>query len=223
MILTVLIVSLVSLPCVAHATGIYQTHYSYSFEAVSCAPRLAFVICDDSCTAGSSLLRAPKAVTLFARVSQQVSTEESLPGTTVSTGIHAKVEIPKDPAHDEKSELIPTRQGAALKKTSVLFALDSFMIEGSQKAKLSAFVAEAKNRKDALVSVEGYTCDLGSQTHNDALARKRAETVAAYLEKADVHPASITGKGRCCYLTEESDKRSLNRRVEITVSTGENR
>ena len=223
MIRALFLASLLSLPCVAHATGIYQTHYGYSFETITCVPRLAFVICDDGCTAGPPLMRGPKAVTLSARVSQGDTGERNLPGMSSPASSTMKVETSQQPIAHEKPEPPPPRQGWALKRTSVLFALDSFTIEASQEAKLSAFVAEAKDRKDIFVSIEGYTCDLGSQAHNDALARKRAETVASYIEKAGIHPARVTGAGKCCYTTEDPSRRSLNRRVEITVSTGENR
>ncbi|MGD0235955.1 MAG: OmpA family protein [Syntrophorhabdales bacterium] len=221
----ILVASLVLTESIAcGATGIYQTEYRHSFEGVACAPRLAFVVRDDGCAVASSLMRAPKAVTLSARVSQDRTGEKSVPGMAVSTDVQAKAEIPKNPVDREKSDPSPpTRQAMTPKRTSVLFPLDSFALQPSEEGKLSSFVSEVKDRKDPSVSVEGYTCDLGSQAHNDALARKRAEAVAAYLEKAGVHPARVTGAGKCCYTTEDPSRRSFNRRVEITVGTGENR
>ena len=219
---TLLVVSLLSLPCVAHATDIYQTHYSYSFEVIACAPRLAFVICDDNCTAASSLLRAPKAVTLSARISQG-DAGGHVPKAVV-TGTVANIDASKKADGYETSALPPLpREGMARRPTSVLFGLNSFALQASEEANLFALVAEVKSHKNVSVSVEGYTCDLGSQAHNDILAKKRAETVAAYLEKDGIHPARVTAAGKCCYTTEDPLRRSLNRRVEITVSTGENR
>lgn len=217
-----LVVSLLCFSCVSDAAGIYQTEYGYAFEGIACAPRLAFVVCDEGCTVAPSLLRTPKAVMLSARVSQDRTGEKSLPGTTVPTGVHAKAEIP-NPADYEKSKFPPPSQGMTPKPISVLFPLDSFALQTSEKGKLSSFAADVKDRKDVSVSVEGYTCDLGSQAHNDALAKKRAETVATYLKKAGVHTARVTGRGKCCFTTEDPSRRSFNRRVEITVGTGENR
>ena len=216
-----LVVSLLCFSCVSHAAGIYQTEYRHSFEGIACAPRLAFVICDDSCTVASSLMRAPKAVTLSARVSQD-QTGEHVP-TTIATGVLAKIEASKKLTGQEKPDPPLSSQSLTPKRTSVLFPLDSFALQIPEKAKLSAFVAEVKDRKDLSVSVEGYTCDLGSRAHNDALAKKRAETVAAYLKKAGVHITRVTGAGKCCYTTEDPSRRPFNRRVEITVGTGENR
>jgi outer membrane protein OmpA-like peptidoglycan-associated protein len=168
-------------------------------------------------------MRAPKNLTLSVRVSQD-GTGESVPETTPAAGMLAKAETSAKPAGQEKPDLSPPpSQDLAPKRTSVLFAIDSFTLDASEKTKLSSFVAEAKDRKGLSISVEGYTCDLGRQAHNDVLAKKRAETVALYFERAGMRLARVTGMGRCCYVTEEPGKRSLNRRVEIAVSTGETR
>ena len=67
----------------------------------------------------------------------------------------------------------------------------------------------------------GYTCDLGSKAHNDVLAIKRAEAVAAYLRKAGLHAIWVAGTGKCCYATKDPGKRYLNRRAEVTISKRE--
>ncbi len=220
---TLLVASLLCFPCVAHPAGIYQTEYRHAIAGIACRSRLAFVICDESCTATPSLPRAPKAVTLSARVSEDRPGETSFSGTSALPGIHGRTDLTSNPPDHEPSKSTQPTQGMELSRTFVLFALDSFTLDASQEAKLSSFVAETKDRKDFSVSVVGYTCDLGRKAHNDILAEKRARTVATYLEKAGIRSARVTGAGKCCYTTEDPSRRSLNRRVEITVTTGENR
>ena len=209
----------------AFAADIYPMRYTYSFDGIARdgAHRDTYVVCERVCVVAPSLMRAPKNLTLSVRVSQD-QTGESVPETTPAAGMLAKAETSRKPAGHEKPDVSPSpNQDMTPKRASVLFAVDSFALDASEKTKLSSFVAEAQDRKNLSISVEGYTCDLGSQAHNDVLARKRAETVASYLEKAGMRPTRVTGMGRCCYVTEEPGKRSLNRRVEIAVSKGETR
>ena len=220
-----LLAFLVFVPSIASAADIYPMRYPHAFDGIARdgARRDTFVVCERICVTALSLVRAPKSLTLSVRLSHEV-TAESVPGTTPAAGMLAKAETSRKPASQEKSDLpLPSIKGLAPKPTSVLFAIDKFALDASQMAKLSSLVADAQDLKGLSTSVEGYTCDLGSQAHNDTLAKKRAETVALYLEKAGVHPTRISGAGKCCYVTEEADKRSLNRRVEITISKGETR
>ena len=68
------------------------------------------------------------------------------------------------------------------------------------------------------ISLDGYTCDLGSASHNVSLSIKRANEVAAYLRGKNIPVGNVEGKGKCCPV---SDDRSLNRRVEITTQKRE--
>ncbi len=113
--LTLFAASLLCLPpsVASPAAGIYQTQYRYSFDGIARAgaARLAFVICEDSCAAAPSPMRAPKALTLSVRVSQDQTGEKSLPGTTVPTGITVRPEIPKNQIDREKLKFPPQSQG----------------------------------------------------------------------------------------------------------------
>jgi outer membrane protein OmpA-like peptidoglycan-associated protein len=72
------------------------------------------------------------------------------------------------------------------------------------------------------ILVEGRTDDLGSQTFNDRLARKRAEAVVATINRLGVKgEIEIHSQGKCCYATTNlSEKsRAKNRRVDLQIST----
>ena len=72
------------------------------------------------------------------------------------------------------------------------------------------------------IRVEGRTDDLGSQTFNDRLARKRAEAVVATLKhfgfKGEIE---VHSQGKCCYSTanRSEESRAKNRRVDLQIST----
>ena len=198
----------------AHATGIYQMDYRYSFDGMARdnARRQTFVICDDACAAAPPLAPAPRFPALSIRVSQDVASQEKP---------HKRLRM----AEAERRLQVRTRatsEHAADARITVLFGLDSSALSDAEKARLSSFVKSlGAETKAGNLFVTGYTCDLGSKAHNDVLAIKRAEAVEAYLRKAGLHAMWVTGTGKCCYATKDPGKRYLNRRVEVTISKRE--
>jgi outer membrane protein OmpA-like peptidoglycan-associated protein len=196
------------------ATGVYQMDYRYSFNgmALDSAHGQTFVVCEDACTTGPYLVRTSRFPALSVRVSQDVavgreSTERGPEGQSRETAVK------KDRAD------VQHRPGASI---TILFDLDSYNLGDAAKARLSSFVESmAAETKGNNLSVTGYTCDLGGKAHNDTLADKRAEAVAAYLRKAGMHPSLVTGVGKCCYATQDPDKRSFNRRAEVRTGNKE--
>jgi len=207
------IAALVLLQTVAsHATGISQMDYRYSFDGTArdSAQRQSLVICDDACTAGPSLAPAPRFPALSVRVSRDVAKENA----QKQPDSGSKGASPKKDASE--------REPAAEARITILFGLDSSVLTEPEKARLSSFVENlGAETKAGDLSVTGYTCDLGSKAHNDVLAIKRGEAVAAYLRKSGLHPSHVTGTGKCCYAAKDPGKRYLNRRVEVTTSKRE--
>ena len=198
----------------SHATGISQMEYRYSFDGAArdSAHVQTFVICDDSCTVESPLAPMPRFPALSVRVSQSVPGKGNAQKAPVSGSEETS---PKKDA----SEREPTAEA----RITVLFGLDNSAVSDAEKARLSSFVKSLGAETMAGdLSVTGYTCDLGSKVHNDILAIKRAEAVAAYLRKTGLHPSRVTGTGKCCYATKDLRKRYLNRRVEVEIKKGEN-
>ena len=168
------------------------------------------MICDDACTAGPSLAPAPRFPALSVRVSRDVAKENA----QKEPDSGSKGASPKKDASE--------REPAAEARITVLFGLDSSVLTDPEKARLSSFVENlGAETKAGDLSVTGYTCDLGSKAHNDVLAIKRGEAVAAYLRKSGLHAMRVTGTGKCCYATKDPGKRYLNRRVEVTTSKRE--
>lgn len=63
--------------------------------------------------------------------------------------------------------------------------------------------------------VKGFTCDLGPEALNLALARKRAENVATLLNEHGFGKNRIEALGSANFVTHDPARRHLNRRVEI--------
>jgi outer membrane protein OmpA-like peptidoglycan-associated protein len=85
--------------------------------------------------------------------------------------------------------------------------------------KIGQFVAK---HPESYIVLHGYTDDVGSQTYNSALSRKRVESVYSYLtgDLGVSHARIITmwyGKANPIASNSNDTVRALNRRVEIAV------
>jgi outer membrane protein OmpA-like peptidoglycan-associated protein len=94
------------------------------------------------------------------------------------------------------------------------------LTEESKKVFEDVF-ADLGKRKVPDVLVVGHTDAVGSDTFNDALARKRADTVRAALIRRGIADADVvaTGRGKRELLVKTADgvAEPRNRRVEIVV------
>jgi len=196
------------------AAGIYQMGYSYPFDGMARDGRQTktFMICEYEPAAGPYLSRATRFPALAVRVSQDVA-----PGPQ---GTKKESEGPN--GETVSNQGVKEKQSSPGQPVTILFTLDSAVLDDVAKAHLSSFVENMGARsKESYFSITGYTCDLGRKDHNDILARQRAEAVAAYLRKAGIHLSQVTGTGKCCYATEDPGKRYLNRRVEVRAQNKE--
>ena len=176
----------------AFASEIRQAPYAYSFEFAESPAEPAFVICD-GCPPRKTPALAPRIAppAIFIRVS---GLEQPKPGP-------AKPEPPK-PAPIKPESV----QKAA--ELTVHFAFGSYVLRLAEKEKLKAVPSLFKGR----VSVTGYTDDIGTLAYNMRLSLERANSVARFLRRIGVMPTAVSGKGKCCPV---SDIKQLNRRVEI--------
>lgn len=98
----------------------------------------------------------------------------------------------------------------------------------SGSASVTRLAANLLHRELASVSVDdeiliqGRTDDIGSQSFNDDLARRRAEAVAAFIKQRGIAGrVTVRSQGKCCYATAtlSSATRAVNRRVDLQIST----
>jgi outer membrane protein OmpA-like peptidoglycan-associated protein len=105
---------------------------------------------------------------------------------------------------------------------AVPFKFDRYTLTDDGKAELDKLVGDVKSDKRFFIAVEGYTDKTGSRAYNEALSRRRADSVVQYLvAKHDIpiyriHMIGLgdekpvdEGKGR--------EARAKNRRVEVKV------
>lgn len=105
---------------------------------------------------------------------------------------------------------------------TIPFGFNKYTLTEKDRADLDTMVANASQNKRYFIAVEGFTDRVGSRQYNEALSRKRADAVAAYLvAKHDIpiYRIHMIGLGPEKPLDDGRTRaaRARNRRVEIKV------
>lgn len=105
--------------------------------------------------------------------------------------------------------------------SEITFAVDSSSINPQFGATLDQMSSTLSEFEQTYVDVLGHTDSTGSDSYNQALSERRANSVANYLSSRGVNGARLATRGygesqpRATNVTEEG--RALNRRVEIRL------
>ena len=173
------------------AVSISQQTYFFTMAATRNVATRTFVIGDFG---PGSMLRPPAVPTLAANDTARVS--------------------PKTAQSSTSSPLTAPFVGLI---RPILFDLGSATLPAKAETIVLPQLADKVTMATPL-QVTGYTCDLGSQAFNDALALRRAEAVADMLRPHGYTVPVVTGRGKCDYVSTDAEKRHLNRRVEINIA-----
>jgi outer membrane protein OmpA-like peptidoglycan-associated protein len=102
------------------------------------------------------------------------------------------------------------------------FKFNSDKLNDDSKQQLDQMVAGQGQYKRFFIAVEGFTDSTGSADYNNALSRRRADTVVEYLvakHNIPIYRIHMVGLGKEKPLDETRGKaaRAKNRRVEVTL------
>lgn len=189
--------------------------------------------------AASCALTLGFATSAFAGPSQDVVTNNKQPirserfGTCVLTKWNADSDIcapekAKEPAPAPVAAAPQPVQQLAREQLTILFPFNKSTLTKESKAKLDQ-IADAVNRspKVTRVGIVGYTDELGSDSYNNKLSEKRANTAKKYLDnhmRLDSNIVGLRGLGKenpvsdCAKVTKRAKKiecMANDRRVEI--------
>ena len=156
------------------------------------------------------------------------SAEEEL-GKTSAQRAEARLEAREAQIRklQEDMQAKQTERGTLVTFGDVLFDLDKAELKpagmrGIQK--LAEFLNENPERK---VVVEGYTDSTGSDSYNQQLSERRAQSVRRALTHAGVDPQRIQavgyGEQYPVASNDSPSSRAMNRRVEVTISNDSQR
>lgn len=107
-----------------------------------------------------------------------------------------------------------------LPSINVLFGLNSYALSESATALINEFAkVYCQTNKESMITVDGYTCDLGSDRINNELSLNRANAVKQVLVSSGVpdQKISIKGYGKTLYGQLGLNGREANRRVNIGI------
>ncbi|MBV8903147.1 MAG: OmpA family protein [Acidobacteriia bacterium] len=105
---------------------------------------------------------------------------------------------------------------------TVPFKFNQFTLTADAKQDLDKLAGEIKSNKRYFIAVEGFTDNIGAKQYNEALSRRRADSVVEYLVgNADIpiYRIHMVGLGEEKPVDEGRNRaaRAKNRRVEVKV------
>jgi outer membrane protein OmpA-like peptidoglycan-associated protein len=105
---------------------------------------------------------------------------------------------------------------------AVPFKFDKYALTDDAKQDLDKLAGDVKSDKRFFIAVEGYTDKTGSRAYNEALSRRRADSVVQYLvakHEIPIYRIHMIGLGDEKPVDDGKtrDARAKNRRVEVKV------
>lgn len=103
----------------------------------------------------------------------------------------------------------------------IYFDLNKSALKKSEKAKLDKLIEDLKKKEEYRIWLTGHTDSLGSDAYNLELSAARVDEVYDYLISTGVDSSVLKknyyGRSKPREANEDEEKRSKNRRVEITI------
>src|SRR5690349_17623273 len=107
----------------------------------------------------------------------------------------------------------------------ILFGFDRSDLNGTTQNNLDELITILNKYPDTNLEIQGHTDNKGSETYNQDLSVRRANSVAAYLESHNISSNRITTKGfgetAPKYNNDTDSNQAKNRRVEFLVTANE--
>jgi outer membrane protein OmpA-like peptidoglycan-associated protein len=145
-------------------------------------------------------------------------------GAVIGHSMDKQAEEIKKSVPDAKVERVG--EGIVVEFSSnVLFGFDKTLLSYDAKSNLDKLVTVLNEYKDTDIELQGHTDSKGSESYNQDLSEKRAETVSGYLGAKGITESrmNIKGFGETApkYDNTTTDGRSQNRRVEFLITANE--
>ena len=104
---------------------------------------------------------------------------------------------------------------------SIPFDFDKYTLKDEAKGSLDKLAQDVKADKRYFIALEGFTDNIGAKEYNEALSRRRADSVERYLVEHEVplYRVHMIGLGDVMPVEEgrSREARAKNRRVEVKV------
>jgi outer membrane protein OmpA-like peptidoglycan-associated protein len=113
---------------------------------------------------------------------------------------------------------------AVLFDSGLLFEFDSAVIKGDARSNLDALAASLTRYPKSDLMIVGHTDEVGTESYNLDLSRRRANAASAYLRSQGVSRnirALGRGENEPIASNDTEEGRQLNRRVEVAIYAGD--
>src|SRR5271167_777839 len=124
-------------------------------------------------------------------------------------------------AEVDQLKATPTPRGLVLTLGDVLFDTGKAQLNPGSARELDQLAQFLTSHPERRVQIDGYTDSVGTDSYNQDLSQRRAETVKAALMARGVDPSRIGtqgyGKGFPVADNTDSGGRQMNRRVEVVI------
>jgi OmpA-OmpF porin, OOP family len=115
----------------------------------------------------------------------------------------------------------PIAENVTVVMNNVFFDFDKSIIKPESFPELDRVISLMKTRKDMQIEVAGHTDSMGPEWYNQALSKRRAEAIVAYLSAHGIDlnrlKAVYYGESKPVESNETPEGRSKNRRVEFKI------
>ena len=115
----------------------------------------------------------------------------------------------------------PTPRGLVLTLGDVLFDTGRAQLNPGSSRKLDQLAQFLNEHKERRVQIDGFTDSVGTDSYNEELSRRRADSVksALLMRGIDASRISTQGYGKAYPVANNTDSggRQLNRRVEVVI------
>ena len=126
-----------------------------------------------------------------------------------------------DKAFEQRVKLSPVKSGSKLVLNNIFFETDSYELLDKSETELKTLLTFLEANPKLNVRVDGHTDNQGSESHNAALSKNRANSVKVYLEKNGIAANRISTKGfgasQPIASNDTEEGKQLNRRTEVTI------
>lgn len=124
-------------------------------------------------------------------------------------------------AEIDQLKATPTDRGLVLTLGDVLFDTGKSELNSGATRKLDQLAQFLAEHKDRRVQIDGFTDSIGSDSYNQELSRRRADSVKSALLTRGIASSRIgtEGYGKAFPVASNADSggRQLNRRVEVVI------
>jgi outer membrane protein OmpA-like peptidoglycan-associated protein len=133
----------------------------------------------------------------------------------------ANQEAARAQAELEQLKATPTPRGSVMTLGDVLFDTGRAELKSGAARKLDQLVQFLAEHPERRVQIDGFTDSVGSDSYNEELSQRRADSVKAALlsRGVDASRVSTEGYGKAYPVANNNDSggRQLNRRVEVVI------